>query len=126
MAVLTTLEGAQLNFDPGKVSMLNVQTGASGETSTGVYGITKAMVRTAGTPQDFITRYAIAENFAVLTRPDGSLVWVAGGAVTSVRDPLPVDAPGTACVLNVGAMSQAVKEQKDVAIARLDAHGAHL
>ena len=127
MAVLTTVDGYQITFNPKNVSMLTDHDAGTGASITTVYGITKAALHISELVVAFLGRLGIAGNFAILTRPNNSSVWINGAAVSSLRAPLPNEyVQGVNTVLSVGPLDQGVTESPAAATAALNAHGGHL
>ncbi len=78
MATLETTTGQVITFDPARVNMLNGHDAATGHVVTGVYGITKALVLIDETPQAFMARVGIVDNFATHDlSPTTPNVWIA-------------------------------------------------
>ncbi len=127
MAEVTTVEGYQYIFDPKVVTIITDRDASTGQTVTGVYGITAAVVRIAETPDDFMSRLKIVGKFVKLTRPNASPIWINAAAVSSLRLPLEneyVDDVKT--VVAVGKTGQGVTEAIDVVRPALNSRGANL
>jgi hypothetical protein len=127
MATLTTTDGRQITFAPNNVEAIADHDAMTGAAVTCIYGATKEMIRTEESVQAFMTRVRITKKFAQLTRPNGSPVWISGGAVSSLRAPLPGEyAAGVNAVISTEALVQGVRETPDVATAALNEHGGEL
>lgn len=127
MATLTTIDNIQITFPVKAVSAIADHDAATGEAVTCIYGITKSMLRIRETVADFMHRLGLGPQFAQLTRPNGSPVWIRGGAVSSIRAPLPGEyVAGVSCVIFADSLVQGVSETPDVAIAALNARGGEL
>jgi hypothetical protein len=71
------------------------------------------MLKISETVQGFLTRVRIAANFAQLTRPNGSPVWINGSAVSSLFAPGPNEyIAGVNAVVVTGALTQGMQEGK--------------
>jgi hypothetical protein len=127
MPVLTTTEGHQITFVARAIAALADHDAVTGEAVTCVYGITIGLLKTAETVQAFMARLEIAQNFAQLTRPNGSPIWINGAAVSSIRAPRPSEyVAGVSTVVSAGAMSFGVKEAANEATGLINAHGGEL
>jgi hypothetical protein len=127
MANLTTLGGLQISFDPDSLAAIADHDSNTGKASTTIYGVTKAEIHIAESVEAFLARIGLAAKFAKLTRPNGTPVWINGGAVSSLRPPLPgeyLDAVKT--VISMEPLTQGVKEVPEHAKAMLNAHGGKL
>jgi len=127
MATITTVDGIQITFSPKTISVITDHDAVTGEAVTCVYGITVAALRTKEPAPTLMKRLRIAANFAQLTRPNGSPVWIDGASVSSLRAPLPDEfVDGVNTVVFASALTQGVKESPSVATAALNAQGADL
>ena len=72
MAILTTVDGRQINFSPSNVTVITDYDVFTHAAVTSVYGIRKAVVATSESPSDLITRLGIQEDIARLTRSKGA------------------------------------------------------
>jgi hypothetical protein len=127
MAILSTIDGHQITFDPEYVSMLTDHDAGTGAAVTTVYGITTAPVHISEQVGAFLGRLGLADALALLTRPNNSPVWIKGAAVSSRRAPLPDEyVRGVSTVLSVGTMIQGVVGSPASATAALNACGGHL
>jgi hypothetical protein len=122
MATLTTVDGVEIHFNPDGLAVI-----APDPNGAVVYGVTHGAVRISEGPAVFMARLAATAKFARLTRPDGSLVWISGAAVSSLRAPLAGEYPQNAhAVVFTGALTQAVQEAVATVLAALNAHGGKL
>ena len=124
MAIVTTIGGVQINVNPNNIVLLadDRQTG-----DADLIGATPAMLQLNETSSSLMSRLGISNDFARLTRPDGSAVWINGKSASSVRAPLPGEyAPSTQAVVFAAAITQAVREDLPATIAALNAHGGNL
>ena len=127
MAILTTVDGHQITFNPKAVSALTNHNASTGQVVTTVYGITNAAIDITETAQAFMSRLGIANNFAQLTRPNGSPVWLNGSAVSSLRPPLPNQyVAGVNTVVSTDGLTQGVTETPAAVTAAINAHGGNL
>jgi hypothetical protein len=124
MATLTTLDGNQITFSPGNVTVVADHDASTGAAVTCIYGVTKEMLRINEAVPAFMARVKITAKFAQLTRPNGSPVWINGSAVSSLRAPLPGEyVAGVNAVVFTDALVQGVKESVEATTAALNAHG---
>jgi hypothetical protein len=127
MATLTTVGGLQITFTPSSVELLADHDASTGAAVTCVYGVTKDMLKIVETVQNFLSRVRITKNFAQLTRPNGSPVWISGSAVSSLYAPGPGEyVAGVNTVVVTGALTQGVQEAPAAATTALNAHGGNL
>ena len=118
---LTLSSGIQITFDPNSVVAV-----ASDEQRTGslVYGPTRASVAISESPEAFLYRLGIEQQFVRLTRPNGSPFWIKPGSVSSLRPTLPGEFHSRAhTVIVAGSLTQAVEEVPEVVQATLNAPG---
>ena len=87
MATLTTVDGLQVSFEPDSVAVLTDHDAGTGVAVTCVYGITNSDLHIAESVAAFLSRLGITPDFAQLTRPNASPVWIHGSAVSSIRVP---------------------------------------
>ncbi|MDE1146905.1 MAG: hypothetical protein PW843_09825 [Azospirillaceae bacterium] len=124
MSDITALDGAVMHIDDDSVVLV---TGGLGSTS--VRGPGPADISTREDAAVLVARLRLKTPLARLTRPDGSPVWIKGGAVSLVRKPLPGDVPPggrVGAVLFVAGDHQAVAEDVDAVRTSLNAHGANV
>jgi hypothetical protein len=127
MATLTTVGGLQITFKPSSVAVLADHDASTGAAVTCVYGVTNNMLKIDETVQKFLSRVGIAKNFAQLTRPNGSPVWINGSAVSSLYAPGPKEyVASVKTIVVTGALTQGVQEAPDAATTALNAHGGSL
>ena len=127
MATLTTTDGIQITFVAKTVSAITDHDASTGEAVTCVYGITKSLLRISGSVQAFMTRLKIIKNFAQLTRPNGSPVWINGGAVSSIRAPFPNEfVAGVNTVVFADGLMQGVKETPPDVATSINGRGGEL
>jgi hypothetical protein len=127
MPTLTTTDGTQITFLAKVVSAVTDHDASTGEAVTCVYGITKSLLRISESVQAFMTRLKITKNFAQLTRPNGSPVWINGGAVSSIRAPLPNEfVAGVNTVVFADGLMQGVKETPPDVATSINGHGGEL
>jgi len=127
MATLTTVDGLQVSFQPDSVAVLTDHDAGTGVAVTCVYGITNSDLHIAESVAAFLSRLGITTNFAQLTRPNDSPVWIHGSAVSSIRAPLPAEyIDGVNAVVTTGVLTQGVKETPAAAVAQINAHGGKL
>jgi hypothetical protein len=69
---LTTAEGIQITFAAKAVSMLTDHDASTGQAFTCVYGVTNGLIRISESVPGFMLRLKMAQNFAQLTRTNGS------------------------------------------------------
>ncbi|TWB35793.1 hypothetical protein [Nitrospirillum pindoramense] len=123
MAEIRTSAGITIHIDAGNIGTL---TGGPGGTM--LAGLGEA-VTTAEAPDALLLRLGLGADFARLTRPDGSPLWVRGSSVSLVRPPLPTEIPpgGTAkATLVVGGGHQTVAEDVAAVLSAVNAHGGSL
>jgi hypothetical protein len=90
-----------------------------------IHGINKGPIPVDEDAKTLVATLHPKTSFAVLTRPDGSPVWINGGAVSSIVPAIPDDtAPGekAGAVLTVGGEHQAVQEDVATAKKLIDEH----
>ena len=127
MAEITNVEGFRIVFEPKAVYMVTDRDASTGEAITGVYGIIGDVVRTKEAPEAFLTRIEVAAGFAKLTRPNKSPIWLAAGAVKSLREPLPNEyVAGVKTVIAVANRHLGVTETVEATLAKLKEAGANL
>jgi len=111
MATLITTDGIQITFVAKAVSALADHDASTGEAVTCVYGIIENVLRISESVESLMTRLRITDNFAKLTRPNGSPVWINEAAVSSIRAPLPNEfVAGVNTVVFVAGLAQGVAE----------------
>jgi hypothetical protein len=95
-----------------------------------VSGATPAPLVTAESPQALMSRLGADPPLAQLTRPDGTPVWVKGGAVSALRAPVPSEIPPPPdeanTIILLGGLHQAVQEDTATVRMIVNAHGGHL
>jgi hypothetical protein len=92
-----------------------------------VYGVTDTVLRISESVVAFMTRLKIMKNFAQLTRPNGSPVWMNGAAVSSIRAPLPNEyVAGVNTVIFASGLTQGVKETPADVTTSINSHGGAL
>ena len=129
MLAITTLDGSVLHLDDDSVVMV---AGPKPGDPPGRSYVTGPAPAPIATDEDAATVLAALHPqvpLAQLTRPDGSPVWVKGGAVTSVRAPIPVDVPPgelVGAVIIVGGCRQAVREDVATVSGILARHGGNV
>ena len=127
MPTLTTIDGAQFTFTVKAVVALTDHDASTGQAVTCVYGITKVVLHINESVVVFLGRLKIAKNFAQLTRPNGSPIWVNAGAVASIRAPLPNEyVAGVNAVVSVGGLTQGVTQTPEAATTLINASGGEL
>jgi hypothetical protein len=127
MADLTTIEGLQISFDPRAIAVVTDHDANTGATVTSVYGVTSGILHIVEAVIPFLERLGVEANFATLTRPNDSAVWINGASVSSLRSPLPGEfVGGVNSVLRVGSFTQGIKELPAAAKTALNACGANL
>lgn len=127
MAVLTTVEGAQMSFKPDALAAVVDHDAITGAAVTCVYGIANSAVRISEPVDSFLGRLGIVDKFARLTRANGAPIWVNGAAVTALRAPLPDEYAATVnAVISVGSLTQGVTESLAAASSAINAHGGSL
>lgn len=129
MATITTIDEGAINIVGGNIARVCGKLPSDPADRTYVHGATAKVLVTPEPPLQLLGRLGIAANFATLTRPNGSPVWVKGAAVSQVREPLAseITAPGEVrATVVVGGARQAVREDTAAAIALINAHGGGL
>ena len=127
MATLMTVDRLQFSFDPDSVAVVTDHDAGTGVAVTCVYGIANSDLHIAESVAAFLSRLGITTNFAQLTRPNDSPVWIQGKAVSSIRVPLPDEYIGSVnAVVTTGVLTQGVKETPAAAVAQINAHGGKL
>jgi hypothetical protein len=127
MATLTTANGVQIIFSPKAVSAITDHDGSTGQAVTCVYGITMGVLHISEGVQAFMKRLRVTKNFAQLTRPNGSPVWINGSSVSSIRAPLPNEyVAGVNTVVSAGSLTQGVQETLVDVTTAINAHGGDL
>ncbi|MEC4594079.1 MULTISPECIES: hypothetical protein [Nitrospirillum] len=123
MAEIKTSAGTTIHIDAGGISTL-----VGGPSGTALGGLAEG-VTTAEAPDALLARLDLVQDFARLTRPDGSALWVRGSAVSLLRPPLPTETPpgGTGkATLLVGGSHQTVAEDVAAVLAAVNACGGQL
>jgi hypothetical protein len=127
LAKLTTISGADIEFQPGSVAAVTDHDVETGQAVTTLYGLGAGRVEIAETVEGFLTRIGVLQKFAKLTRPDGSPIWVNAQAVGLVRAPLPDEGPDSArAVVSIAGLHQAIRETPAEATEAIDAHGGDI
>ncbi len=127
MATLTTVDGIQITFESRTVSALADHDANTGAAVTCIYGVNEGVLHISESVQAFMTRVGITENFARLTRPNGSPVWINGSAVSSVCAPLPGEyVPDVETLVFAGSLTQGVKESPADVTKAINNHGGDL
>ena len=127
MATLTTANGVQIIFSSKAVSAITDHDGSTGQAVTCVYGVTMGVLHISEGVQAFMKRLGVTKNFAQLTRPNGSPVWINGSSVSSIRAPLPNEyVAGVNTVVSAGSLTQGVEETLVDVTTAINAHGGDL
>jgi hypothetical protein len=127
MATLTTVDGFQITFSSKAVSAITDHDGSTGQAVTCVYGITMGVLDISEAVQAFMKRLGVTKNFAQLTRPNGSPVWINGSSVSSIRAPLPNEyVAGVNTVISAGSLTQGVEETLADVTTAINAYGGDL
>jgi hypothetical protein len=126
MATITTVDGLAVDVAPDDVTRVSGPRPNDSGPRTYVYGATPQVLMTAEPPDALLARLGIAAAFAVLTRPNGTPVWVKGAAVSRVKGPEPTSPAGTGATVVVGGDRQYVQETPQAAKALINQHGGHL
>ena len=99
----------------------------TGQAVTCIYGLSEKHLQVRESVPAIMARLKIANNFAQLTRPNGSPVWLNGSAVSSIRPPLPNEyVAGVNTVIFAADLTQGVKEPPDVVTTAINARGGDL
>lgn len=125
MAELTTLEGTVFCFQADAVAAVASTDADTGAAVTTIYGLSAGTLRIGEGVEEFLQRIGPTQ-FAKLTRPDGSDVWINGLAATVIRSTLPADAVGANAVISLGGSTQAVRESLAQVRTIINAHGGKL
>jgi len=127
MAELTTKEGLRYFFDPGALIAVADRDPDTGETNTTVYGLGARPLKLTESVQAFLSRVAVVNSFASLTRLDDSPIWVNCAAVRVIRPTLPGEYhPEANTCISIGSMTMAVKETLAQVRATINAHDGKL
>jgi len=127
MATLTTIRGVQITFVARAISAIADHHASTGQAVTCIYGLSDNDLQIRESVPAIMARLKIANNFAQLTRANGSPVWLNGSAVTSIRPPLPNEyVAGVNTVIFAAALTQGVKEPPDVVTTAINARGGDL
>jgi hypothetical protein len=127
MVAITTLSGDVVELGDDMVEIVAGAYPGDVGPHTYVYGATRVALITAEAPQLLLGRLKKKEQFAVLTRPNGTPVWIRGPAVTALRAPLwtEIPYPGMVnAVVLVSQFHQPVREDIPTAGQILINHGA--
>lgn len=120
MAAVTTVNGVAYSINPETIAVVSGEPG----TACAVVGPAPGTLRLNEAGGALLARLGIAADFAQLTRPDGSPVWIGGKAVSSLRAPLSGEFPAAAkTVIYAGSTTQAVQEDPAAVVVALNAHG---
>ncbi|TWB24661.1 hypothetical protein FBZ89_101287 [Nitrospirillum amazonense] len=133
MAEIKTSAGTTIHIDAGGITTLvggppGTASGGTASGATALDGLAEG-VTTAEAPDALLARLGLTPDFARLTRPDGSALWVRGAAVSLLRQPLPTETPpgGTGkATLLVGGAHQTVAEDIAAVLAAVNAAGGRL
>jgi hypothetical protein len=131
MVAITTLFGQEVDVAENGIAMVAGPYPHDVGPHTYVYGPTAGALITAEAPQLLISRLQHKAEFAVLTRPNGTPVWIHAPAVSLVREPVWTELPDPGqgivkAVVMVGKFHQSVQEDVQLAIKILNVHGGHL
>ena len=127
MADLTTIDGLQFSFTPDAVIAVTDHDAVTGQAVTCVFGITPYPLRINETVDGFLARIGVNGDFAQLTRPNGSPIWICAKAVSALCAPLPGEyVDGVQSVISLGSMTQGVEEAPAAVKAAVNAHGGKL
>jgi hypothetical protein len=127
MAELTTKEGLAYFFDPGALIAVADRDVDTGESVTTVYGLSNRPLRVVESVQTFLSRIAVANSFASLTRLDNTPIWVNCPAVQVIRPALPGEYhPDANTCVSIGPLIMAVKEPLAQVRQTINAHGGNL
>jgi hypothetical protein len=122
LATLTTLGRTQMSFDPKAIDAVADHNDTTGRAATCVYGIPPTMLMIDETVQAFVDRLKIAGEFALLTRPNGSPVWIRASSVASIRPPAPGEYdPPVQAIIATPSLTQAVQQSLAQATAAFNA-----
>ena len=127
MAELTTKDGLQFFFDPGALIAVADRDAETGEPSTTVYGLSARPLRLTESVAAFLSRIAVANSFASITRLDNSPIWIRCAAVQVIRPTLPGEYhPDANTFVSLGSLTMAVKEPLAQVRQTINAHGGKL
>ena len=129
MLAITTLDGSVLHLDDDSVVMVTGPKPGDPPGRSYVTGPAPGPIATDEETAAVLAALHPQAPLAQLTRPDGSPVWIKGGAVTSVRAPIPADVPPgepVGAVIIVGGCHQAVREDVATVGGLLDRHGGNV
>ena len=124
MPSLTTVDGLKFTFSSKTVIVIADHDASTNEAVTCVYGIDDGVLKISESVLGFLHRLGIVGNFAMLTRPNGTAVWINRSCVSAVRAPLPDDVIADNpfkpnALVYTSALIQRVKETVDQASAAL-------
>ena len=123
MVTLTTIDGRQIKFSPSSVTVITDYDVLTHAFVTSIYGVRKSVLEIGETPQEFMIRVGIQNDFSQLTRSTGRAIWINANAVITLSEPFPnsyVD--GVKTVIEIGSMRLGVAELLDDAAREINAH----
>jgi hypothetical protein len=127
MAELTTKEGLQFFFTPAALIAVADRDVDTGESNTTVYGLSDQPLRLTESVEAFLSRIALVNSFARITRLDNSPIWVNCAAVEVIRPALPGEYhPDANTFVSLGSLTMAVKEPLAQVRQTINAHGGSL
>jgi hypothetical protein len=129
MVDITTLNGTVLSLDDNDIVRVAGPMPGDPQDRSYVTGPAPDPVAANEGVQTLLARVHPTTPLVQLTRPDGSPVWIKGGAVSLVRPPIPDDIPAgerVGAVLIVGGHHQAVQEDVPMARSVVNQHGGNV
>ncbi len=128
MTVITALDGTQLTIDDNSVTLITGPNPDDPAERSYIAGPEPGTIVSAEDAAALVARLHPKHAFVVLTRPDGTPVWINGSAVSVISPPSPFDIPDgetVGAVLQIGGRHQAVKEDLTIVKAKINAGGGH-
>lgn len=129
MADITALDGTVLLINDDSVVLVAGPFPGDATTRSYVSGPVPAAIATNEDAAALVARLHPQVPFARLTRPNGTAVWIKGGAVSMIRRPIAGETPPNekvGAVIFLGALHQAVAEDVRAAQVAINQHGGRL
>jgi hypothetical protein len=136
---LTTIDGLTVAFDRDRVALLQMEPSPvsvageaprlTGPLRTSVYGIVlPGPLIIAETIPAFLARLKLTDEFAQLTAPNGTAIWVRANHVAYVRSKTAFDhaAAEVGAYIGMGARERAIRESVEKARSAINEHGGKL
>jgi hypothetical protein len=112
MIVIHALNGTEIEVDENDVTLVAGPYPHDVGPHTYVHGVDRGLLVTTEDAAALVARLGVHPRLVKLTRPDSTLVWIKGSAVSEIRPPLSTERQSgvVQAVLVIGGLHQAVRE----------------